>query len=365
VTAARPARRSSAFLDWKAVLGFAISAGLVWYTFKDVDPGVVWTDLKQADLPLLVLATFAATLSFPLRAIRWGPLLRPALPASRFHSRFAATCIGFMVNNLLPARVGEFARAYALSRLEPVKVSASFGSLVVERMFDGIVLALLLLVSLAWPGFPDVSGRDFGTIALWMAGIFMGAFVLLLAMVIRPEASVRLFGRTVARILPEALRRPVVDTLAAFLDGLAALRDGRLVAEIAAWSVVTWLVGAASFWLGFMAFGIHLPFVAALFVQGLIALAVALPSAPGYFGVFEAAAKVGLVRAWGVASAPALAFAIGFHIAGFIPVTIIGLYYLWRLGISWRDVETSEDAVESAVEAASDGPGTMPHDDGA
>jgi hypothetical protein len=343
-------------LDWKAVLGFGISGGLLWFAFRDVHLAEVWHHVREADLVLLALAALTATTLFPLRAIRWRPLLQPALPRSRFHFRFAATCIGFMVNNLLPARVGEFARAYALSRLEPVKVSASFGTLVVERMFDGLTIVLLLLISMAWPGFPDVSGRDFGSAAAWMGGLFALVFLVLLGMVIRPETSVRLFERTIARVLPKTVRRPVVDALEAFLDGLGALRNGRLVAEIVFWSVVTWLTGALSFYIGFLAFGIQLPFVAALFVQGLIALAVALPSAPGFFGVFEAAARVGLVSVWGVASGPALAFAIGFHMAGFLPVTLLGLYYLWRLGISWRDVGKSEDAVESAVEASTAGP---------
>lgn len=339
-------------LDWKAVLGIVISAALLWYAFRDVHLGEVWDNVRRADLPLLLVATVVITLPFPLRALRWRPLLRPVLPTSRFRPRFAATCIGFMANNLLPARVGEFARAYALSRIEPVRVSASFGSLVVERMFDGIVVVLLLLGALAWPTFPDFSGRDFAGLARWAGALLLALFGFMLVLVMRPEGSVRWFERSVARLLPRVVRRPIVDALEAFLEGLAALRDGRLVLEILLWSVLTWLVAGLGMWLGLLAFGIQLPFVAGVFLQSVIALAVALPSAPGFFGVFEAAARIGLVEVWGVASTPALAFAIGFHIAGFIPITLMGLYYLWRLGISWRDVGASEDAVETAVETA-------------
>lgn len=340
----------SRVLDWKGALGIVISAGLLWYAFRDVDPAEVWDNVRQANLPLLLLGTVVVTLPFPLRALRWRPLLRPILPGSRFRPRFAATCIGFMANNLLPARVGEFARAYALSRLEPVRVSASFGSLVVERMFDGIVVVMLLLAALAWPTFPDFSERDFGGIALWVGAIVLGVFAFMLALVMWPERSVRWFERTVARLLPAAVRRPIVDALEAFLEGLAALRDGRLVLEIFLWSVLTWLVAGVGMWLGLLAFGIQLPLLAGIFLQSVIALAVAIPSAPGFFGVFEAAARIGLVEVWGVESTAAVAFAIGFHIAGFVPITVMGLYYLWRLGISWRDVGASEDAVESAVE---------------
>jgi uncharacterized protein (TIRG00374 family) len=255
-----------------------------------------------------------------------------------------------MANNLLPARIGEFARAFALSRLEPIRISASLGSLVVERMFDGIIVVLLLLVALAAPSFPAFSGRDFSGIALWMGAILLVMLGLMVVAVLRPEASVRGIEAVANRILPSAIRQPVVDALEAFLEGLAALRDVRLVVEIFLWSLLTWLAAGLGTWIGFLAFDIHLPFIAAVFLQSIIALAVALPSAPGFFGVFEAAAKVGLVEVWGVASSPALAFAIGFHIAGFIPITLMGLYYLWKLGLSWSDMGRSEETVEEAVE---------------
>lgn len=349
VGGSRPSR--SAFLDWKAVLGILISVGLLWFAFRGVHLGEVWEHVRRADLVLLALAGGLATVPFPLRAMRWRLLLRPVHPGSRFRPRFAATCIGFMANNLLPARVGEFARAFALSRLEPIRVSASFGSLVVERMFDGILVVLLLLTSLAWPTFPEVSGRNFSTAALSMGVVFVLVFAVLLAMVARPEQSVRWFETTVARLLPPSVRRPVVDVLEAFLEGVAVVRDWRLVALTFAWSVGLWLVGGSAFWVGFRAFGMELPFIAALFLQSVVALAVSLPSAPGFFGVFEAAARIGLVEVWGIATGPAVAFAVGFHLAGFIPITAIGLYYVWRLGLSWQDVERSEDAVETAVEA--------------
>jgi glycosyltransferase 2 family protein len=113
-----------------------------------------------------------------------------------------------------------------------------------------------------------------------------------------------------------------------------------------------WLFLALSFWLAFLAFGIHeVGFAAALFLQSLIALAVAIPSSPGFFGPFEAAAKLGL-SLWGVAPEKAVSFAVGFHIGGFIPVTLIGIYYVWRLGLSWRDVGRSEEVVEQRVERA-------------
>jgi glycosyltransferase 2 family protein len=342
--------RRNPFAGWKGVLGLLVSLALLWYAFRGIDLGAVLREIGRADPVLLALSAVLVTIPFALRAARWGPLLRPIHPGTRFRPRFAATCIGFMANNLLPARIGEFARAYSLTRLEPIRLSGSFGSLVVERMFDAIMVIGLLLVVLAWPGFPEATGLQIGRVALGLAAVLALGFAIMLFLVSRPERAGRIIQAVAARLLPQRVRRRVVDALRAFLAGAAAIYDWRLVLVSLAWSAAVWLTAGLATWVALRAFGIDVPFIAAVFLQSIIALAVSLPSAPGFFGVFQAAARVGLVDVWGVASTPAMAFAIGFHLAGYFPVTFMGLYYLWRLDFSWRDVEESEEVVETAVE---------------
>jgi len=349
-----PASASAASgVGWKALVGVGISIAVLYFALRGVHPGAVLREIGRADLPLFVLAVVVNTVVFALRASRWELLLRPMRRGTRFHSRFSATSIGFMANNLLPARVGEFGRAYALSRLEPIPVSASFASLVVERLLDGITIVALLFFAMALPVFPEVAtfgGRDMGAAANALLILFAAAGALLLLMVLWPEAAVRSFERTVARVLPRGLRRTLVDALRAFLGGLGVLRQPRLLVRAALWSFAVWGVNGLSFWIGFLAFDIQLPFSSAVFLQSVIALAVSLPSAPGFFGLFEGGVRVGLVEVWGVELNKALGFAIGFHMATFIPITVIGLYYVWRLGFSLREVKRSEDVVEDAVE---------------
>jgi glycosyltransferase 2 family protein len=350
---ATPRRRragAGASFGWKGIVGIVLSIALLWYAFRGVDAGEILGEMRAADPWLLALAGTLVTVPFAFRAIRWGWLLRPLNPDTRFRPRFASTCIGFMANNLLPARVGEFARAYSLTRLEPVRLSGSFGSLVLERMFDAIMVIGLLIVALSWPGFPDVSGRHFGQAAAWLGSLLALGFGLLLFLVTRPERASSIIESFARWLLPGRVRRRVVDAVHAFLDGAAAVRDWRLVLHALAWSLAVWLTAGLATWVGFRAFGIDAPFIAAVFLQSIIALAVSLPSAPGFFGIYQAAARVGLVDIWGVAASPAMAFAVGFHLAGYFPVTFIGLYYLWRLDFSWKDVETSEEVVETAVE---------------
>jgi glycosyltransferase 2 family protein len=152
--------------------------------------------------------------------------------------------------------------------------------------------------------------------------------------------------------LPKRVRRPLIDALEAFLTGVGILRSPALLSRAGFWSIVLWLVNAAGFYCAFRAFRIDLPFAAALFFQSCIALAVSAPSGPAFFGVYHAAAMAVLVGMWGVEQARAAAYAISYHLAGFIPVTVIGLYYAWRIGLSFGEVQESEETVEDAVEQA-------------
>jgi len=345
-------RRGGAF-GWKALLGIAISAALLAFALRGVDLHEVLREIGRAQPVWFLAAVFAATAVFLVRAWRWKPLLQPMLPDSPLHPRFAATTIGFMANNILPVRIGEFARAFALSRMQPVSAAASFGSVAVERLFDGLTIVLFLVISIALPGFPGtatVDGVEVGALLRLFMMPFAAAGVALLAMVIWPRQAVSVFERTVARVLPRGLRRPVVDALEAFLAGLAVLRTPALILRVSLWSLALWLLNAVSFWLAFRAFDIPVGFGGALFLQSLIAIMVAVPSAPGFFGPYEAAVRIGLVGLWGVEANKALGFAVGFHIGSFIPVTVIGLYFAWRLGFSLREVERSEKVVEQAVE---------------
>jgi hypothetical protein len=350
-----PRRPRSLFLDWRAILGIAISATLLYFAFRGENFGDVAREIAGADPLLFVLATAAATFVFWIRAWRWKSLLAPVIDSTTFRSRFAAVCIGFMGNNLLPARIGEFARAFALARMEPVSVVASFSTLVIERLFDGIALVAILFLTTMLPDFPSAAFRaDSGfAIAARTLGIFVVAgIVVLFLLVLWPARTVRILERIVDRVLPGRLRRPVVDALEAFLAGASILRDVRLLARAGSWTVVLWLFNAFSFWLGLRAFGLDLPFTAALFLQSVVALAVSVPSSPGFFGPFELATRAVLVDFWGQNVTQAVGFALGFHLAGFIPVTAIGLWYAWRLGLSLRGVAGSEEEVEEAVEEA-------------
>jgi uncharacterized protein (TIRG00374 family) len=250
-----------------------------------------------------------------------------------------------MVNNVLPARAGEFARAYALKKEVQVPFATGLASLVVDRLFDAIVLLLLAAVALLDPelsGTQTIAGRPLSSFATGAGAVVLILLVGTYALIFFPTQLLRMFEFFARRVSPsvEARGRRVLQT---FIDGLSVLRSPGRFAAVFAWSIAHWLLNAVGIWLAFKAVGITAPFSAALFIQAFIALGTAVPSAPGFFGVFEYMSIEGL-SVYGIGRQEAATWAIGYHLFSFIPITLIGAYYFTRLGVKLRDLRTSSDS---------------------
>jgi uncharacterized protein (TIRG00374 family) len=308
----------------------------LYWTLRGEQWGAIWETFRTSDLWLWAAATVVSQLIFPLRARRWQTILDPVAPSVDFGKLWRATAIGMMVNNVVPARAGELARAYAIGREDArVPFTTALASLVVDRTFDAAMVVLLLVVATLDPAFgtaTSIGGRTLGTIVLVGVAAVLVGFTVLTASAFAPErveAMVAAIVRRVAPLWEQRIRAIVV----AFLGGLGVLRDAKRFVAVFLWTLVHWLTNAAAFWLAFKALGLDVPVTAALLVQGVIALGVAIPSSPGFFGVFEMAGKASLVL-YGVSETAALSWALGFHILSFIPITLIGGWYFIRLGIS-------------------------------
>ena len=330
---------------WRGIAGFLFSGALLIWVLRDVSPAVVWAELSRADPWLFFWSTFAATIIFPIRALRWRVILEPVAPDIPFGPLWRATAIGMMINNVLPARAGELARAYALTREVPkVPFSTSVASLVVDRLFDAVVLLALGLLAFMDPAFPSdatIAGQTLGAWARGGIALTLGLFALVYLFVFFPRALIVTFEIFSRRISPKLEERGKI-ALQRFSDGLSVMRSPRRFALVFVWTVVHWIVGAIGTWWGFQAVGIDLPFSASLFVQTVISFGVALPSAPGFFGVFEAISVITLA-VYGIPAALATSWAIGFHILTFIPITVIGAVYFVRLGMHFRDLKAVPD----------------------
>jgi uncharacterized protein (TIRG00374 family) len=320
---------------WRGAIGLALTVFLLWWVFRDVHWSEVMSHLRNANVPLVILSVVVATLIFPLRALRWRPILHAVEPNIPFGPLWRATAMGFMANSILPSRIGELVRAYALTRETSVSFSAAFASLVVDRVFDGFVVLLLLLIAMLDPAFPK--GYSLATIAGGGAAVIGGIALVLYLIVFFPDRLIRVFELFAQRVAPRFEERGRA-LLRAFADGLSVLRHPGRFLVVFLWALALWLTQALAFWIMFRALGIDAPFSAALFLQGLIVFFVALPSTPGFFGLFEAGAKVGLVH-YGVAEGLAVSWGLIFHVLSLIPITVIGLYYVARAGMTLGDLK--------------------------
>jgi glycosyltransferase 2 family protein len=329
------------------LIGLAVSAALLAWVLYKIDPRQVWSDAQHANGWLLLLTVVFATLTFPVRAIRWRLILRDA-DGHRFALTplWHATAIGFMANNLLPARAGEVARGYVASRQLPVRFTTALGSIGVERVFDALVMLGLMAVAIAAPSFPahaHVGGRSLSAVATSAALFFGGLLVLALLVVHRPAPWLSLFERLAQRVLPARAAGPVIQAAEGMIAGLTVLKSPSRFAGVVFWSLVLWIKNAAAFAICFRAFGLAVPLESALLLQGIIGFGVAVPSTPGFLGVFEAATLVTL-RLYGVDSSLAVSYALTYHLTTFLPITLLGLWSLSRLHLRLGELSTAAAA---------------------
>lgn len=329
---------------WAWPVGLIITAAFLAWALHGVDLKEVVAGARRANLWLVVLSAMVATLTFPIRAIRWRVLLRDV------HEKpFAvgplwdATAIGFMANNLLPARAGEFARAWVASRRLPVRFSTALASIGVERVFDGLMMLALMAVAIAAPSFPSqarVGDTSLSRIAAFAAAVFGTLLLVALLVALRPGPWLALLDRVTGALLPTRWAGKVRSAAEGLVAGLAVLKNPVRFVMVVFWSLVLWLVNAAAFAICFRAFDLLVPPEGSLLLQGLIGFGVAIPSAPGYAGVFEAATILTL-QFYGIGAGAALAYAVVFHLAGFIPITLLGLQALSRANLRLGDLRRS------------------------
>jgi len=340
-------------IDWRGALGIVLSIALLWWALHGIHFGEVWATLRASNLLLWAASSATATAVFPLRARRWKPILDPVAPNLPFGVLWRPTAIGFMVTNVVPARAGELARAYAITRETPqVTFAAAIASIAVDRLFDGLVVLSLILVAMLAPAFPHDVHVGGQSATRWAAAgvlVMVALVTVLYTIVFFPSWLIRAYELVVRRVAPRLEARGRV-ALQAFAAGLSVLRSPRRFVIILGWAIAFWLVNALSFWFGFKAVGIDAPFTAALFLQGIIALGVAVPSSPGFFGVFETFAILGL-HVYGVDREAAVTWAIGQHVLSFIPITLIGAWYFGKLGMHLRDIKSAESADGDVAEA--------------
>jgi uncharacterized protein (TIRG00374 family) len=302
--------------------GSILLAGVFTYlAVRHVRFGDAWRALKTSEYLWLLPALGAFLVSVFVRAVRWRALFahgrRPPLGAV-----VNATMIGYLFNNILPARAGEAARVVTLTQRAGTPPAEIIGTAVVERLYD--VLSVFLVFFIASPWLPHVSWAR-------TAGIVAGVLAVLLAgvtwvLVVHGDRPLRWALRPFARLPLMSAER--VDKFAIELaTGLHGLRDPRVALPAFAWSLAAWLLSALAVYFVGLTFFPHFQLDAALLVTVALGLAMIIPSPPAAVGVFEAAALLGL-QAYGISQTRALPFAVVLHLINFVPFVLIGVAFL-------------------------------------
>ena len=326
-----------------AVLGVLVSVALLAWVLKDVSLGDLWHQARSASLWLILASALTSTVMFALRVVRWRLILRddrggPIAAGPLWHS----VTIGFFANNVLPFRAGELIRGLCLNRLAPVQLTAALSSLIVERLFDGIAVLVLLFVGLVTAGLPvsaEVAGIRVTALATRMS-LFMGVVLVGCGVML---AWPGLAHRLIRTVIPNrALADRAEGLFAGIRAGLTSLASPVRIVAVLFWSLVMWTINGVSFYLGYLAFGIPVGLGGALLQQSVLAIGIAAPSSPGYVGVFEGAIKA-VLALFGVESSKAVAFALTYHISTFIPLALLGGWSLFRTGMSLKPQETVRD----------------------
>jgi uncharacterized protein (TIRG00374 family) len=306
-----------------------LTAALLWLFFRDLDVREVWVAIKRAHPGLIALAVAIMMLTYVLRAWRWQMLLAP-IGQARFRTAFRTTVIGFTATFLLPARVGEVLRPYLLARQEGFKATATFATVVVERLLD--LATVLLLFALALP----VAGVDVGPQIRW-AGLTVAASALaglgvLCVLAGHPERLGRWAAR-LAAVLPARAASAAGRLVTTFAEGLAVLRSPAQLLTAVAWSLPIWITIASTILVCSRAFDLTFSFSGTFLVLGALAVGVSLPT-PGGAGGFHAAYLFAVTGFFGADEDVAGAAAIVLHAVSFIPVTIVGLVFMWQDGLT-------------------------------
>lgn len=315
---------------WQTVVIAALTIALLWLAFRNVDLKHTWEAVTRANLRLIGLAILVTFSTYALRAIRWTWLLKPIGNAS-FKSAFRYTVIGFATNFLLPGgRIGEVLRPFLLARREGMNAASAFATIVVERLLD-IVVVLLFFAGAIALSVVDV-GDDVRLAAFVAAGAALAAFVVLFVLAGHPERLGQ-FTERLSRRLPARVAQPLARLVRTFAEGLAVLRSPSSLLMATVWSVAVWLSIAAGIWVTSHAFDLTISFVGSFLVVGYLTVGVAAPT-PGGAGGFHLMYKLALTQFFGADPDVAIAAATVLHAVSFVPVTLMGILFMWQDGLT-------------------------------
>jgi len=308
-------------MNKKLIFGIVLGIVLIYFSVRGIDFNETLLHLKKIHLGYAALSLFFIVIMQALRSYRWGVILQPMAKIDQL-TLFAVTSVGFLAISAIPARIGELARPYLISKKSPIKMSSAFGTVVVERVLDSlsvltITISVLLLQDL--PSWMIKSGILFFAITMLII-----AFII--ELVWQRETAVKIIDRML-RLLPDKLAQKGMSVIHHFIDGFQVITDVKRLLYLLFLSAAVWIVDAAVIYSMFLAFSFDLPIVAAFVIMVILIAGIAIPTAPGFIGNWHYACILGL-GLFGIAKPEAFSFALVYHFLSMLVVIVLGVSFL-------------------------------------
>ncbi len=315
---------------WRAgLLGLVASLLAIYFIYSQMnDVGQMLASLRSADYRWAAVSMAIIVVGLFARGARWRALLGGALP---FVRAFNIVNVAYLVNGVLPLRVGELARAYLAAQARPpVPALKSISTIIVERLMDVIAVLVILALALSAVALPDELRGAAGL----FAPLAVAGFVVLVALSSQRERVLRIVGRLLERT-PLAGRWNIIGWLEHFLDGLTPLTQPLALLRVSALTAASWVCSLLSGYVLMIAFFGHGDWTTTLLFTAAASLAVAVPAVPGNLGTYELSILLAL-GATGYAEpvAVATAFAIAVHAVNLLVNSTLGVVGFIREGVS-------------------------------
>lgn len=316
------------------LLGIAISGFVMWIIIRKINFPLLKLSFEKLNLYWILLMVIIYIMGFFIRGMRWHFML---LPIKKISTRVAmeGVIVGYMANNILPARAGELVRVFFIGNKESISRTSLLGTIFIERIFDGLVIVGILIVSCWFLKFSDVDKVVINYV-IGLSSLIFGIAILFLLLSSKYREYVEKFVATYLSKLPPKLYRPCSSIIVKLLESLKFLRNTNRLLRVFFLSLFIWFIEGLVFFIGFYAFDLPASLLIAYFTFAFVNLGMIIPSAPGGVGIFQGASILAL-SFFGISSETALSYSIVVHSVMIIPITLLGLLIINRYGLSiWK-----------------------------
>jgi len=319
----------------KPVLGIIISLFFLLLALKDIHIENILSIIKKVNFSLLVVTLVIILAGLSQRAIRWGLILNPAR-REKFQNLFSVLMVGYFGNNVLPARMGEIFRIFALHKNYHYGKSRTLATIVLEKIFDVLILLFFFIIIISFAPLPIWIKN--GGVLLGLG--FVGIMSFLFLFTHKKEKALKVLDFFAFSFSEKMVRRGR-DILEKFDEGLRILKTKKDLFIVIIFSFSIWITEFFFIYAVIRSFNVQLGLTGVVFLSIILNLGMLIPSSPGYVGTFQFLCIMAL-KPFGVDKETALSISIVLHILALAVTTLIGLLCFWRENLKWSEAQTSE-----------------------